>query len=90
MSYLSIVQMAGSTTLITRVAASAADEGKQDALPWSQANIWQIVSSDTSWASAWGFAVDNATVNVNPDTGMRDDVISDAMILAVVQPMVGP
>lgn len=88
MSYLSIVSMASSQTLIARVAAAAADEGQADPLTWAQANIWAIVAADTSWATNWDSAVAAPNVNANPDTGMRNDVISDAMILAVVQPMV--
>lgn len=90
MSYLSIVSMAGSQSLISRVAAAAADEGLVDPQPiaWAQANIWAIVSADAAWDAAWTFAVDNLTADDNPDTGMRPGVINDSMILAVVQPMV--
>lgn len=88
MSYLSIVSMAGSQSLLTRIAAAAADEGQADPLGWAQAHIWQIVSADSGWDDAWTFAVDSATADVNPDTGMRPGVINDAMILAVVQPLV--
>lgn len=89
-SYLSIVQMASSPSLLNRVAAAAAQEGRVDSLTWAQANIWAVVSKDTGWGDAWQYAVNADSVNVNPDTGMRDDVISDQMILSVVQPMVTP
>lgn len=88
MSYNSIVQMAGSQSLISRIAAAAADEGEADPAGWAQKNIWAIVSSDSGWDAAWTYAVDNATADDNPDTGARPGVINDSMILAVVQPMV--
>jgi len=88
MSYTSIVQMAGSSSLAERIAAAAADEGQQDPLTWARANIWVVVSADQSWADAWAYAIDSYTLDNNPDTGARPGVINDSMILAVVQPMV--
>lgn len=88
MSYQSIVEMAGSQSLQGRVAAAAADEGEADPVTWTQRNIWAIVAADAGWAAAWDYARDQATLDDNPDTGARPGVINDAMILAVVQPMV--
>ena len=88
MSYTSIVQMAGSQSLASRIAAAAADEGQADPVGWTSANIWQIVAADQGWSDAWDYAVANATDDDNPDTGARPGVINDAMILAVVQPLV--
>jgi uncharacterized protein YjiK len=88
MAYSSIVEMASSFSLISRVAAAAASEGVADAITWANGNIWRVVAENEEWATNWGYAVDTATINVNPDTGARTDVISDQMILAVVQPMV--
>lgn len=88
MSYLSIVEMAGSPSLTTRIVAAAADEGHPDPLNWAQSNIWGIVAESSDWATNWDYAKAAASPNVNPDTGVRTDVITDAMILSVVQPMV--
>jgi len=88
MSYLSIVEMVGSQSLQSRVTAAVAKEKyKGDALEFTRTYIWQIVA-DGNWDAAWDSAVAGTTVNVNPDTGMRNDVITDGMILAVVQPLV--
>jgi hypothetical protein len=88
MSYQSIVEMAGSQSLMGRIAAAAADEGESDPVTWTQRNIWAIVAADQGWADAWDYARDTATLDNNPDTGARPGVINDAMILAVIQPMV--
>lgn len=90
MSYQSIVEMAGSQSLMGRIAAAAADEGQENPVPWVQTNIWHIVAADQGWADAWDYARDAATLDNNPDTGARPGVINDSMILAVVQPMVNP
>jgi hypothetical protein len=87
-SYQSIVEMAGSPSLAGRIAAAAADEGQEDPVSWTSRNIWHLVAADSAWADAWDYARDNATLDNNPDTGARPGVINDAMILAVVQPMV--
>jgi ApbE superfamily uncharacterized protein (UPF0280 family) len=89
-SYTSIEEMAGSPSLLARVTGSAAQEGHPDAFNFVRANIWTIVAKDTAWADAWDFARANETDDDNPDTGRRPGVISDAMILAVIQPMVNP
>lgn len=88
MSYRSIVEMASSQSLIARIAACAAQEGVEtNPLTWAQDNIWKVAASP-GWADQWSYAVDTATVNVNPDTGARNDVITDGNILSVVQPMI--
>lgn len=89
MSYQSIVQMTGSSSLEGRIAACAADEGLVgDPLLWARQNMWAITASDAGWVAAWDSARASGSPNVNPDTGARDDVIADGMILAVVQPLV--
>jgi hypothetical protein len=90
MTYTSILEMAASQSLQARVAACAADEGYiGDPVEWARQNIWAVVSS-SDWISNWDSAKASQTVNDNPDTGARNDVVSDAMILSVVQPMVHP
>jgi hypothetical protein len=89
MSYASIAAMARSSSLALRITAAASQEGVTsfpDA--WVADHIWQIVSADASWSEAWDYAVDATTLDDNPDTGARPGVINDAMILAVVQPMI--
>jgi hypothetical protein len=82
--------MSKSESLIARVAACAAEEGfKDDPTSFAQNNIWQIIAAG-NWDAQWDSAQASASVNVNPDTGARDDVITDAMILSVVQPMLAP
>lgn len=91
MSYLSIVEMASSPSLQSRITAALADEGYEgDPTEFVRTHIWEIVAKSTEWATNWQYAVEQSTVNDNPDTGVRNDVISDAMILSVVQPMVNP
>lgn len=90
MTYNSINAMASSQSLIARVAAAAAAEGYTgNTVQWAQANIWQIVALP-GWADAWDYALGNRNINFNPDTGIRDDVINDSMILAAVQPLIAP
>jgi hypothetical protein len=91
MTYSSIVEMTNSPVLLRRVAACAADEGLVgNPEAWAQQNIWAVVSSDAGWVAAWDSARASSSDNYNPDTGARDDVITDAMILSVVQPLVTP
>jgi hypothetical protein len=86
MSYQSIVEMAGSNSLLMRVTAAAAQEGATEPSTFAQIHMWHLASS-TDWVQAWDYAKGAATVNNNPDIGARDDVINDAMILAAVQPL---
>lgn len=88
MSYQSIMQMASNQSLISRIAACAAEQGVKDhPIQWAQQNAWSVCST-AGWASAWDSAEASYSPNVNPDTGLRNDVITDQMILSAVQPMV--
>lgn len=84
MAYSSVVEMAGSQSLLSRIVAAAAGEDVADPLAWAQRNVWQVVS-EPGWAEAWDYARDTANDDVNPDTGMRPGVINDNMILSAVQ-----
>lgn len=84
MSYTSIVEMANSSSLIGRLTAAAAGEAIATPEQWVRTNLWKIVSSP-GWADQWAYAFDTATVNTNPDLGIRTDVISDGDILSAVQ-----
>lgn len=94
MTYLSMMETANSYTLQQRVQAAAAQEAASadvdlpgGVATWVLNNILTLVASN-GWADKWQYAKDTETVNVNPDTGARNDVISDADILAAVQPRV--
>lgn len=84
MSYLSVVEMAGSQSLLTRITAAAAGEGIPEPLSWAQRNIWEIVSAP-DWDEAWDYANATRTADNNPDTGARPGVVNDQMILSAVQ-----
>lgn len=86
MSYQSVVEMAASSSLQHRITAAAAAEGITDAPAWVVARIWKFAATP-GWADSWAYARDTATINVNPDTGVRDDVINDTEILSAVQAM---
>jgi hypothetical protein len=85
MSYLNIAEITQSESLRQRLHAAAAEEGKgapDGPEVWVASHIWQIASSP-GWGAAWGSALAGGVT----DPGMNEAVISDAMILAVVQPM---
>lgn len=84
MSYSDVIAMAQSSSLITRIIACAAAEDIPNPTGWVGERNWKFASTP-GWAAQWSYAVDTATVNVNPDTGARIDVISDADILSRVQ-----
>lgn len=84
MAYQDVVQMASSQSLLARITAAAAGEGRTDPLAWAQANIWALASSP-DWDEAWAYANATRTDDNNPDTGARPGVINDTMILAAVQ-----
>lgn len=69
---------------MARAIACAASEGITDPGRWVGERSWKIASTP-GWAAKWAYALDTATVNVNPDTGARIDVINDNDILAAIQ-----
>lgn len=83
MSLNTIVRMSQSQSLIARVAACAAELGNSTPQTWAGNNILPLVATaGASLQSAWDAAA--TSVNVNPDTGQRDDIITDAMINTAV------
>jgi hypothetical protein len=84
MSYSAIADMTQSLSLTQRIAAAAASEGELVPSKWAQENIWAM-ASQPGWADAWTYALENQTLDDNPDTGIRPGVINDSMILAAVQ-----
>jgi hypothetical protein len=85
--YNTVMNMTKSAGLKNRLIGCAAQEGRADAQLWVEQNIFRLVKG-SDWVSAWEYAEDTKTVNVNPDTGARDDVINDGMILAAVQSVI--
>jgi hypothetical protein len=84
MSLHTINEMRNSESLLARVTAAASKAGVLTADQWSSDQMLTIVSAP-GWDTAWAYAVDTYNVNLNPDTGARDDVINDGMITAEVQ-----
>lgn len=82
MSYNSIADIAESGSLRRRLIACAADEDKSQPDAFIAARIWTIATSP-GWAAAWDSALAAGLI----DPGVRNEVITDGMILAVIQPM---
>ena len=89
MSYSSIASMAANPSLLTRVAACAAEQGIDSPVAWANAHMWEVAASP-NWATQWDYVKDTWQVNANPDFGARTDVISDADILSAVQALNTP
>lgn len=87
MAYAHIVEMAGSQTLMNRVAACAAAEGLDNPRDWAIGHMWKIAATP-GWADDWAYAVNTYTPEKNPDIGARPDVIGDEKILPAVQAMI--
>lgn len=86
MSYRHIAAMTQSTSLRDRLSAAAAQEGASGGYEnWVAVNIWDIVKAP-GWAEAWSSAL-SAGIS---DPGRVESVITDGMILAVVQPLINP
>lgn len=86
MSLNTIVAMAQSQSLIARVAAQAAELGNTQPQQWAGNNILILVATaGAALQAAWDGAAGN--VDVNPDTGKRSDIITDAMIQTAVSNM---
>jgi hypothetical protein len=84
MSYRGLAEMKKSTGLFERIVACAAQEGFASPEIWVSENYWRIIAND-EWVTAWQYAEDTKTENVNQDTGARSDVVNDGMILSAVQ-----
>lgn len=84
MSYTSIIEIHQSGSLMSRITACAAMEGIENPQDWVMARMWMF-AAQPGWAEDWDYARDTYTLEKNPDTGVRPDVISDTDILAAVQ-----
>lgn len=88
MSYLVIVRMVQSGILTQRCVACAAQElpAGEDPVSWVGTNTWVICASP-GWSEAWESA--DAAAGVQQDHGANESVITDGMILAAIQPLIG-
>jgi hypothetical protein len=85
MSYKTITLMHSSASLHGRLTAAAAKEEIAAPEQWVQGQMWFLAASP-GWETAWENALKQGdNTKFNPDTGARDDVITDQMILAAVQ-----
>lgn len=86
MSYNDIATIAKDGDLRERIAACAADEGVREPHPttWADRHQW-ILAASPGWAEAYGYAL-----NTNAERpGRSEAVITDGMILAAVQILLG-
>jgi hypothetical protein len=85
--YHHIMEMNNSQSLRNRVMGCAAQEGHPDPRGFVDRNMLNM-AKDPTWVLEWEKAEGKQDTKFNPDTGARTDVITDAMILAVAQPLV--
>lgn len=83
MSYSTIARAAQDGDLQQRLIAAAAAEGHPDPSSFILARMWTI-AADPSISDPYAYAVGNRVET----PGRWDDVVNDAAILAVVQPLV--
>ena len=84
MSYAQVADMAADKDLLARLAACAAVEGHPTPAYWVQQNVWHLVASP-GWGDAYTYAVTTGVAR----PGRDEAVITDAAILAAVQPLIG-
>lgn len=82
MSYNTMGVMAWDQDLKLRITACAAQQGVIAAAEWAQNHMWNVVSSP-GWDTAYQYALDTEV----PEPGKNENVITDATILATVQPL---
>lgn len=91
MAYQHVVDMARSQSLMMRVAACAATEEIPNPESWAANNMWRVATfaagTGSDWAQVWEYysSAPQYTADLNPDTGARPTVITDAMIKSAVQ-----
>jgi hypothetical protein len=83
LSYNTIARAANDGDLQQRLKAAAAQENHPDPHGFVQTHLWEIVS-DPGIAEPYAYAMGNRVDR----PGFYDDVVNDATILAVVQPLV--
>jgi hypothetical protein len=82
MSYATQAVMAHDVDLIQRVAACAATQNVNNPEAWSWDRSWKL-SATPGWDAAYSYAI--AVELEKP--GNADNVVTDAMILSAVQPI---
>ena len=80
--YLTIATVANDATMNQRVAACVGQQAGPDPLWWADQNRYRWAAAP-GWAAKW----DSAVASDVPNPGADPAVITDADILAVVQPM---
>jgi hypothetical protein len=84
-TYAVHADIVNSASLRQRVTACAAQEGAPNPPQWVNANIWTLPAAD--WRAAWASM---EAAEPGADHGANEAGITDAMILAVVQPLLTP
>lgn len=83
MTYQGMAAITADYALRNRLTACAAEENKpKPYAQWVEANIWDLAATP-----GWAAAYESALAAGITQPGERGDVITDAMILAAVQPM---
>ena len=91
MSYLNQDEIASDAYMLARVAQCAAEQGENDPDAWAHQNRRQWAAAP-GWDEAWAYAQQtHPPVEGEPpyEPGADEAVITDAMILAQVQAMLG-
>lgn len=84
MALSDIADMTSSPSLRARIIAASARQDRD--MGWVNLYLTTICATE-GWDAAW-VSGKNGGPNVNPDTGMRTDVISDDMITTAVQQLI--
>jgi hypothetical protein len=87
MSYLEQDAIAGSQSMMSRVAQCATQEGVPEADVWASVNRRKWAASP-GWDAAWASSLASHPGGGH-DPGRDEAVITDGMILAQVQSMIG-
>lgn len=82
--YLTISTVSADSSMRQRVAACAAQQGNTEPEHWAYVNAFRWAAAP-GWAAKWDSAIAGGVTNPGSDPA----VITDADILAVVQPMIG-
>jgi len=85
MTYATHAAIVQSGSLRQRITACAAQEGASDPPRWVNAMIWTLPKAD--WIAAWASM---EAAEPGADHGSNEAGVTDAMILAVVQPLLTP
>jgi hypothetical protein len=83
MSYNTQAAMALDADLRLRIAACAATQGVRNPQEWASRNQWSL-SASPGWDNAYAYAIAAG----KPRPGYEEGAVTDAMILAAVQPLV--